>query len=159
MGKMNTSKCKNGVHDWIAVNIFMLSSGEIGCKLCRKIRCDKYSENDYNNIKTNQNHSKYQKSSKGRKTKKDYLYNENQYIVKARSFVRHAVGNGKLCRTNVCQLCHNKKRIEFHHFNYELDVSFNNIIEVCKLCHNKLDKLDKKSNIKNFKEKLLSVDY
>ena len=126
MGK----KCRNNLHELTLVN-----QSPNGYKNGKKVICCRL-------CKIKRNH-RYTISIKGKLIDKKRYGTKN---YKARSFIKNAISNGRLIRTNICSRCHNPGPTQFHHENYELDPLFKNVKEVCLPCHKILDAELKKVN-------------
>ena len=113
--------CRNG-HE-LTSDILYADGKQIRCRLCYRIRMNRHA-----------------KTQNGKSTNmclhRKYRY-ENRYLEQtlARTFIRESIRIGKLVRFNFCSICGYEGNTQFHHFDYELDTSFKNIIEVCRKCH------------------------
>jgi len=91
------------------------------CKTCKYLANTKY-QNTVNGFKV-----------KSEINKRSRL--KNKLHDKARSLISNSIKSDLLTKFNFCSICGREGKTEFHHFNYDLDKTFKNIIEVCKSCH------------------------
>lgn len=108
------------------------------CRTCNNVNDRKYYHSDKGQIRF----TKHRADPKTKTTQKLYQLRtqrrDNQKLM-ARRFIRDVLRNGKLIKLKICNICGKEGKTDIHHFNYELDPTFKNIIEVCRTCHRSIE--------------------
>lgn len=108
---------------------------EASCKECCKIRQKKWIVDNIDKVKAyKKTYSKTEVFMRVNRIATKKYREKNVVGTRARSFVSHAIRDGKLKRRIVCEHCGFTGKINAHHWSYEKE-NWLDVIWLCYKCH------------------------